>query len=259
MPRANRFFLPNKVWHITHRCHKREFLLQFSRDRRSYIKWLFEAKKRFKLRILNFCVTSNHIHLLLWDSGKSNIPAAIQLIASRVAQEYNQRKNRNGAFWEDRYHATAIDSGVYLFRCMLYIDLNMVRAGKVKHPKEWGTSAFQELLHQKSRYQMIDHDKILELLNFRSFCEFKITYEDCLDKQLRLGKLTSDATWSKSIAVGSRAFVESFKDQLGTPAIKRKIAKSDNAFFLSEESKPYNGIFNPNIEFLRGNNSHIWQ
>jgi REP-associated tyrosine transposase len=31
----------------------------------------------------------------------------IQLIAGRTAQEYNQRKNRQGAFWEDRYHATA--------------------------------------------------------------------------------------------------------------------------------------------------------
>jgi len=27
MPRANRYFLPDHVWHITHRCHKKEFLL----------------------------------------------------------------------------------------------------------------------------------------------------------------------------------------------------------------------------------------
>ena len=27
MPRANRYFLANHVWHLTHRCHEREFLL----------------------------------------------------------------------------------------------------------------------------------------------------------------------------------------------------------------------------------------
>ena len=27
MPRANRYFVPGYVWHITHRCHKQEFLL----------------------------------------------------------------------------------------------------------------------------------------------------------------------------------------------------------------------------------------
>ena len=27
MPRANRHFIPGQIWHITHRCHRREFLL----------------------------------------------------------------------------------------------------------------------------------------------------------------------------------------------------------------------------------------
>jgi hypothetical protein len=35
------------VWHITHRCHKREFLLKFARDQRRRLFWLFEAKQRF--------------------------------------------------------------------------------------------------------------------------------------------------------------------------------------------------------------------
>ena len=34
----------------------------------------------------------------------------MQLIAGRTAQEYNQRKGRQGAFWDDRYHATAIEA-----------------------------------------------------------------------------------------------------------------------------------------------------
>ena len=54
MPRANRHFLPNHVWHLTHRCHERAFLLKFARDRRRYLRWLFEAKKRFGLRVLNY-------------------------------------------------------------------------------------------------------------------------------------------------------------------------------------------------------------
>ena len=63
MPRANRYFLPGHVWHITHRCHEREFLLKFSRDRTMYVRWLFEARKRHDLCVLNYVVTSNHVHL----------------------------------------------------------------------------------------------------------------------------------------------------------------------------------------------------
>jgi hypothetical protein len=32
MARAKRHFLPGHVWHITHRCHKKEFLFKFTRD-----------------------------------------------------------------------------------------------------------------------------------------------------------------------------------------------------------------------------------
>ena len=33
MPRANRHFIPGYVWHITHRCHKKDFLLKFDKDK----------------------------------------------------------------------------------------------------------------------------------------------------------------------------------------------------------------------------------
>jgi putative transposase len=68
--------------------------------------WVFEAKKRFRLSVLNYMVRSNHVQLLVKDAGRDVIAQSMQLIAGRTAQEYNQRKNRQGAFWEDRYHAT---------------------------------------------------------------------------------------------------------------------------------------------------------
>ena len=99
MPRANRYYIPDQVWHITHRCHKQEFLLRFRRDRQRWIHWLFEAKKRYGLQVLNYMVTSNHIHLLAVDGGNRDVlPRSLQLVAGRTGQEYNQRKNRKGAF-----------------------------------------------------------------------------------------------------------------------------------------------------------------
>jgi putative transposase len=69
---------------------------------------LFQVKKRYNTCILNYIVTSNHIHLLVLDNGSRDvIPKSLQLIAGRTGQEFNQRKNRKGAFWEDRYQKTA--------------------------------------------------------------------------------------------------------------------------------------------------------
>ena len=43
------------------------------RDRRRYLHWLFEAKKRFGLCVLNYVITSNHVHLLTKDTGPNII------------------------------------------------------------------------------------------------------------------------------------------------------------------------------------------
>ena len=84
MARANRHYIPGCAWHITHRCHKKEFLLKFSRDRDRWVQWLYEARKRYGLVILNYTVTSNHIHLLVVDTDQNVIPKSMQLIAEQL-------------------------------------------------------------------------------------------------------------------------------------------------------------------------------
>ena len=110
MSRAYRHHLPGRIWHLTHRCHQRDFFVKFARDRERYRHWLFEAKERFGLCVLDFAITSNHVHLLVKDTGLGAIPQSMQFVARLIAQEYNQRK----AYWEDRYHATAVQAGGHL-------------------------------------------------------------------------------------------------------------------------------------------------
>ena len=59
-------------------------------------------------------------HLLVRDRGLGEIKNSMQLVAGRTAQEYNQRKGRKGAFWEDRCHATVVYSEMYLVSGMLH-------------------------------------------------------------------------------------------------------------------------------------------
>jgi hypothetical protein len=37
MARANRHILSGQIWHLTHRCHQRQFLLKFACDRQAWI------------------------------------------------------------------------------------------------------------------------------------------------------------------------------------------------------------------------------
>jgi REP element-mobilizing transposase RayT len=258
MPRANRHFLPGHIWHITHRCHQRKFLLKFARDRRRYLHWVFEAKKRFGLCVLDYMVTSNHVHLLVKDTGSNVIAESMQLIAGRTAQEYNQRKNRNGAFWEDRYHATAIETDEHLNRCLAYIDLNMVRAGVVNHPAQWQESGFYEIQKPPKRYAIIDFQSLSELCGFADPTEFQRAHRQWVEHGLESGLAVRDECWSEAIAVGSLSFVESVKNQLGAKAAHRDVRETDGSYRLREPAETYTATFSGQLEFLRPQNTFLW-
>jgi REP-associated tyrosine transposase len=164
MARAHRHYLGGQIWHLTHRCHQPEFLLRFARDRQAWMGWLFEARKRFGLYVSDYMVTSNHIHLLVYDrEGRDVIPNSMQLVAGRSGQEYNQKKQRKGAYREDRYHATAVETGEHLRQCLVYLDLNMVRTGVVTHPEQWQDCGYVEIQCPKARRRIIDEEQLMSL------------------------------------------------------------------------------------------------
>jgi putative transposase len=85
-------------------------LLRFGRDQRRWIRWLYQARVRPGLCVLNYVATSNHVHLVVRDRERGEVAASMQLLAGCTGQAYNRRKQRHGAFWQDRYHATAAES-----------------------------------------------------------------------------------------------------------------------------------------------------
>jgi len=259
MARAKRHYLPGYAWHITHRCHKRELLLKFAKDRRRWLRWLFEAKKRYGLCILNYTVTCNHVHLLVLDCGERDvIPRSVQLVAGRTGQEYNRRKGRKGAFWEDRYHATAVETNEHLARCIVYMDLNMVRAGVVGHPGEWSECGFEEMRRPRERYTLTDCRRLAELLGLSSPDALRSCREGWVEERLGSGKIVRDGIWTESVAVGSEGFVAKVKERLGSRAKGRRIDEADEAFQLREPAFPYAGVSGGENGPLSLENLYFW-
>jgi putative transposase len=239
MPRANRYHLPGLVWHITHRCHNKDFLFGLQLDRDRYRYWLGEAYKRYGLCLLNYIITCNHIHLLVYDWGEPGIiERSMQLTQGRIAQEYNQRKQRLGAFWQDRYHATAIQSGQHLRRCLNYIDLNMVRAGVVTHPTEWLSAGYHEIQQHPSRCRLLNLDKLMELVGIADHEELA-KWQNAQILESISKPLQREAIWTSSIAVGDQLYLSKLSERLKMRARYRKIITIDDTCVLQEAYKPY--------------------
>jgi putative transposase len=222
------------------------------------VQWLFEAKKRFGFCVLNYMVTSNHIHLLVLDNEEEVIPKSIQLIAGRTGQAYNQRKKRKGAFWDDRYHATAVESGEHFIKCLVYIDLNMVRAGVINHPSEWSFSGYNEIQNPSQRYSLINRERLMEVLGIKDngqLCKF---HKQRVEEVLKEGSIVREAELTESIAVGSKAFVAATQEKLGIKAKGRKVMVNGEGYALMESQSSYNDVIDPKKGTLRTKNAYLW-
>jgi hypothetical protein len=141
---------------------------------------------------------------------------------------------------------------------MVYIDLNMVRAGVVQHPSEWPFSGYNEIENPPQRYTLIERSRLMELLGFDDSERLTEVYKGWVDEALARDGHIHDAKWSESIAVGSKPFVEEIKEKLAIRAIGREAVKTEDAYELKESMPSYGCNFDGKMEVLKAENNYFW-
>jgi len=167
------------------------------------------------------------------DMSKS-LSSLISNFAGRTAQEFNQRKNRKGAFREGRYHATAVETNHHPVSCLTYIDLNMVRAGAAAHPSEWPHCGYAEIQRPRQRYSITGYRASMDLLGLSSVEALQKSRTLWAEQTLAKGKQGREGKWTESVAVGSSTFVEAIKAKLGVRARGRRISGPNDESVLCE-------------------------
>lgn len=182
----------------------------------------------------------------------------IQLVAGRTAQEYNIKKHRKGAFWEDRYHATAIETGEHLQQCLIYLDLNMVRAGVVNHPEEWVHGGYQEIQGNRRRNTIIDQNALVTSLELKNVDSLRTAHREWIEEVLRGDAPAREEKWSQSIAIGSEEFAQRIQTALGARGRKRNIAEKDDVYVLRESEVSYGPVFGVKNGPIASKNALLW-
>ena len=202
--------------------------------------------------------TWSPLHMLVEDKGEVMIARSVQLVAGRTAQDYNRRKKRKGAFWEDRYQAAAVQADSHFVQCMLYLDLNMVRAGVVGHPSEWAFCGYNEIQSPPQRYSIIDRKRLMELVGIGVGDELSRTHTGWVDEILRSGKTARESKWTESVAVGNMQFIGTVREKLGIRAAGRDIIRSGAGHELREPGVSYSYDFGVKNGTLSSENTYFW-
>ncbi len=147
----------------------------------------------------------------------------------------------------------------HLIRCIVYIDLNMVRAGVVRHPSEWIFGGYTEIQNPKQRYSIVNRRELANLLGIKDEVRMMEVHRQWVDALLKDGSNKRDARWTESIAVGDKEFVLETKARLGAKALGRKISEGNGHYELRESHIPYSPLFALEKCRLSSDNSYSWE
>jgi putative transposase len=136
MARLPRLTVAGYPHHVILRGNNRQAIFVDDQDRQDLLAMLAEYAAVEQVDVHAYVLMDNHLHLLLTPRKDGGMPRLMQALGRRYVRQFNRRHGRSGTLWEGRYRATLIESERYLLACMVYIDLNPVRAGMVAQARD---------------------------------------------------------------------------------------------------------------------------
>jgi putative transposase len=165
MARLTRLTLPGYPHHVIQRGNNRQAIFASRVDYMTLLDLLTTHAQKFGVAIHAYVLMGNHFHLLVTPQSTDGLPQLMQAIGRSYVRYFNAAQKRSGTLWEGRYKSTVIQTERYLLACMVYIDLNPVRAGFVVQPGDYPWSSYGHYTGQRSDKFITPHALVWELGN----------------------------------------------------------------------------------------------
>jgi putative transposase len=165
MARLPRLTVPGYPHHIIQRGNNRQAIFSAEADYQLLLDLIGEHARQQHVAVHAYVLMSNHFHLLATPETEEGIPQMMQAVGRRYVRHYNLRQGRSGTLWEGRYRSTLIQAERYLLACMVYMDLNPVRAGMVADPGDYRWSSHEHYIGRRTDKLITPHPLYWELGN----------------------------------------------------------------------------------------------
>src|SRR5437763_2957139 len=107
--------------HVTLRVGARVWNLRSRRCFTAIEAALQGARERFGLRIIEFSVLGNHLHLLVEADSNAALSRGMQGLSVRIAKALNRVMQRRGRVLDDHYHSRLLRSPTQLVNAIAYV------------------------------------------------------------------------------------------------------------------------------------------
>ena len=137
MPRTARASIGRICYHVLNRGNARQDVFHEDDDHLRFIELIQEACERVPMRVLAWCLMSNHFHLVVWPHADGELSRWMQWLLTSHVRRYHSRYHSSGHVWQGRFNAFPIQQDQHLLTVIRYVERNPLRAGLVGRAEQW--------------------------------------------------------------------------------------------------------------------------
>ncbi|MES2069129.1 MAG: transposase [Pseudomonadota bacterium] len=180
MARLSRLVISNQQHHIMQWGNDRQAIFRDADDYASFLSWLGEAARQFKVAIHAYALLPDHLHLLATPSDAEGLSRMMQWLGRHYVPYFNRKYQRAGTLWQGRYKATVMEPEAYFLKCCSYIELSPVQAGLAREPADYAWSSY--LHHIGARHDAVITDHSLYWGMGNTPFQREAAYKDLLEQ-----------------------------------------------------------------------------
>lgn len=132
MPRKARNISVGVPHHVTQRGVLRVNIFEENRDYEIYKDLLRKEQQRYGLRILAYCLMTNHVHLIAVPDDIASLSLTIKNVHSNYARYFNSKKGRNGHLMQERFYSYPMPNE-HVVNAIRYVERNPVSSAGIVH------------------------------------------------------------------------------------------------------------------------------
>lgn len=128
MKETYRHTSPIKCYHLIMRGVGQQIIFEDTGDGNYFLKAISENLKAGGVTLMAYCLMENHVHLLA-QGDLDNIATALQRAESNYAKHFNEKYDRTGHLFQNRFLSEVIYDDAHLCNVFRYILNNPAKAG----------------------------------------------------------------------------------------------------------------------------------